>query len=173
MTLGHASVSQTVEMEPRPPMTSPVPPATRPRVSSSRLWLPGPCSGPGCPARSAPRGLALLTPDSFLDCPAARPTLDPGPTSRPASARPAGWGQGPKTPRRGTRGCLCVPGGCGEAGALPASAEAVRIRDSADTRSPELLPLRETPGRALPSPVLPAAPHLLPWGPWAATPPRG
>ena len=68
------------------PMTSPIPPATRLWVSCLWLQLPGACSGLGCLARLAPGGLALLTLDSFLDCPAAWPTLDPGPTSRPATA---------------------------------------------------------------------------------------
>lgn len=94
------------------PMTSPVPPATRLWVSCLWLQLPGACSGLGCPARLAPGGLALLTLDSFLDCPAAWPTFDPGPTSgqrSPASLiRP-----GPQTPCPGTRGRLCHSGPCG------------------------------------------------------------
>lgn len=78
-----------------------VPPATRLWVSCLWLQLPGAGSGPGCPARPAPRGSALLTPDSFLDCPAIWPILDPGLAPRPASTNQPAWASG------GTRGRLC------------------------------------------------------------------
>lgn len=89
------------------PMTLPVPLATRLWVSCLWLQLPGACSGLGCPARLAPWGLALLTLDSFLDCLAAWPTFDPGPTSRPATAGQPDqarapdslpWDKGPSVP---------------------------------------------------------------------------
>lgn len=78
-----------------------VPPATRPWVSRLWLQLPGAGSGPGCQARPAPRGPALLTPDSFLDGPAIWPTFDPGLAPRPASTNQ------PARASRGTRARLC------------------------------------------------------------------
>lgn len=91
------------------PMISPIPPATRLWMSCLWLQLLEACSGLGCPARLAPRGPALLTLDSFLDCPAAWPTPDPGPTSRPVTtgqpdqARAPDslpWDKGPSVPFR-------------------------------------------------------------------------